>query len=220
MHFDALLHQTAEVGILLQHLHHLRRVTLHGSHLIIFHIFKRRFCIPDQVAETRSGIDTTAQATPVVVVPIIVANVPIDEHIIAVVGEIEQTSVSQLLIITILLFRPHLHHNLVHLLVGLTISIDHVADINDIIILVDATQIVASKIIVDLFTKFIEAPIQSIYIKVCKSTMSDQVTHSMMRLLGPGVEDILRLGTLDDILRVHARAAVFQPGVVVAGTQY
>ena len=118
-------------------------------------------------------------------VPVIVANVPIDEHIIAVVGEIEQTPVGQLLIITILLLRPHLHHNLVHLLVGLTISIDHVADINDIIILVDATQIVTGKIIVDLFTKFIEAPIQSIYIKVCKSTMSDQVTHSMMRFFCP-----------------------------------
>ena len=26
--------------------------------------------------------------------------------------------------------------------------------------------------------------------------------------------------TLDDILRVHARASILQPGVVVAGTQY
>ena len=185
MHFDALLHQTAEVGILLQHLHHLRRIALHSSHLIIFHILERRLGIPNQVAETRSGIDTTTQAAPVVMVPVIIANVPIDEHIIAVVGEIEQTPVGQLLIITILLLRPHLHHNLVHLLVGLTISIDHVADIHDIIILVDAAQIVACKIIVDLFTNFIEAPIQPINIKMCKSAMSRQIAHGMMRLLGP-----------------------------------
>ncbi len=166
--------------------------------------------IPAYNPETLSGVGPVAHCDPIVVVPVGVASVEIDEHVIDEILHIEQGLFGSMrgavgiFALNFLIdglsgggfkggdkFEP-----------GCSVPVGSVNDVvsflilfDDIVVLFVSPEMYFAIIVFNSFGRIVQAPVQAVDKEMCIGIATGRMSHLLLGVLGPGIADVLRNGS-------------------------